>query len=54
MRKLVEFSSFRGDIPAMLAARDKVCAEFHKNKHVKSETSIKELVMQGNKTLIRL
>ena len=26
----------RGDIPAMLAARDKVCEEFNKNRNVKS------------------
>jgi len=38
---------FRGDIPAMLAARDKVCEEFIKNKTVKSEKSIAELINQG-------
>eukprot|EP00090_Calanus_glacialis_P045561 TRINITY_DN853_c0_g1_i1.p1 TRINITY_DN853_c0_g1~~TRINITY_DN853_c0_g1_i1.p1 ORF type:complete len:126 (-),score=38.81 TRINITY_DN853_c0_g1_i1:76-453(-) len=38
---------FRGDMPAMLAARDKVCEEFTKNRNVQSETSIAELVNQG-------
>jgi len=38
---------FRGDVPAMLAARDKVCEEFVKNRNVKSETSINELINQG-------
>jgi len=38
---------FRGDIPAMLAARDKVCEEFNKNRNVNSETSIAELLNQG-------
>jgi len=38
---------FRGDVPAMLAARDKVCEEFNKNRNVKSETSIAELINQG-------
>jgi len=38
---------FRGDIPAMLAARDKVCEEFNKNRNVKSEASITELLNQG-------
>jgi len=38
---------FRGDIPAMMAARDKVCDEFNKHKNVQSETSIKELLKQG-------
>jgi len=38
---------FSGDVPAMLAARDKVCEEFLKNRSVKSETSISELINQG-------
>jgi len=38
---------FRGDIPAMLAARDKVCEEFNKNRNVKSEASISEFLNQG-------
>jgi len=38
---------FRGDMPAMLAARDKVCEEFSKNKHVKSQSSVAELLNQG-------
>lgn len=38
---------FRGDIPAMLAARDKVCEEFIKHRGVASETSVRELVKQG-------
>ena len=37
----------RGDIPAMLAARDKVCEEFNKNRNVNSEASIAELLNQG-------
>ena len=31
----------------MLAARDKVCEEFNKNRNVNSETSIAELLNQG-------
>lgn len=38
---------FRGDMPAMLAARDKVCEEFYKNKHVTSQSSVAELINQG-------
>jgi len=38
---------FSGDIPAMLAARDKVCEEFEKNRRVTSQTSITELIKQG-------
>eukprot|EP00092_Neocalanus_flemingeri_P012724 GFUD01013711.1.p1 GENE.GFUD01013711.1~~GFUD01013711.1.p1 ORF type:complete len:126 (+),score=40.77 GFUD01013711.1:40-417(+) len=38
---------FRGDVPAMFAARDKICEEFSKNRAVKSETSINELINQG-------
>ena len=38
---------FRGDIPAMMAARDKVCEEFEKNRRVTSQTSIQELIKQG-------
>jgi len=38
---------FRGDITAMLAARDKICDEFNKNRNVKNETSIVELINQG-------
>ena len=38
---------YRGDIPAMLAARDKVCEEFNKNRNVKSNASITELLNQG-------
>ena len=34
-------------MPAMLAARDKVCEEFYKNKHVTSQSSVAELINQG-------
>ncbi|XP_023323575.1 complex III assembly factor LYRM7 [Eurytemora carolleeae] len=40
-------SVFKGDIPAMCAARDKICDEFNKNRKVSSETSISELVNHG-------
>jgi len=38
---------FKEDIQAMLAARDKVCDEFSKNRGVTNENSIKELIQQG-------
>jgi len=39
--------TFKGDIPALLAARDKICEEYHKNRHVRSEPAIAELINHG-------
>jgi len=38
---------FKGDRPAMFAARDKICEEFAKNRHVTSPTALTELIKQG-------
>ena len=38
---------FKGDHRAMFAARDKVCEEFSKYKHVTNENSTRELLAQG-------
>ena len=38
---------FKGDHRAMFAARDRVCEEFSKYKHVTNENSTRELLAQG-------
>jgi len=38
---------FVGDQPAMFAARDKICEEFAKNRHVTSPTAVSELINHG-------
>ena len=38
---------FRGDHRAMFAARDRVCEEFCKYRHVTNENSTRELLAQG-------
>ena len=40
-------SVFRGDPRALTAARDKIRTEFEKNRGVRSETAVEELIQHG-------
>jgi len=39
--------TFKGDIPALLAARDKICEEYNKHSQVTSGPAIAELINHG-------
>eukprot|EP00088_Acartia_fossae_P032585 TRINITY_DN33344_c0_g1_i1.p1 TRINITY_DN33344_c0_g1~~TRINITY_DN33344_c0_g1_i1.p1 ORF type:complete len:139 (-),score=28.11 TRINITY_DN33344_c0_g1_i1:173-556(-) len=38
---------FKGDLPTMFAARDKICDEYDKNRKVANEEAVKELISYG-------